>query len=246
MIGWCTASKWAVACRSGELSQQPTWLQLWHTRRCTQSCRPRARQSSHPVDAGATAVIWSTCVQVSPATWHPPERGRYSTLPHWHKLGTCCPGSSKVPAPDRRTSGPPRRAGRTPRAACPTPPREAGSSDSQRCPASDTGTRRTPAAGTPRGRARAGTDLLGVRTTSVDHACVRRWRGGLPGVGSQREIEGAPEELHQRTPAPEASTTSCTPRRPGAGIGPRRRRCPHLEGLPRRGPAASLGHVVAR
>ena len=59
MIGCCDDPKWAVAWRIGELSQQPTWPQLWHTRRCTQSRRPIARQSSQPVDDGVPSVIWS-------------------------------------------------------------------------------------------------------------------------------------------------------------------------------------------
>src|SRR5579872_2562313 len=63
MIGWAPWWKWAVAWRAGELSQQPTCPQLWHTRRCTQSCRPAARQSTHPVESGAGSVIVSRWVQ---------------------------------------------------------------------------------------------------------------------------------------------------------------------------------------
>jgi hypothetical protein len=46
----------AVACRLGELSQQPTWPQIMHIRRCTHESRVR-RQSSQPF---ADGVIWRT------------------------------------------------------------------------------------------------------------------------------------------------------------------------------------------
>ena len=36
MTGWCFAATWALAWRCGESSQQPTWPQDMHIRRCTQ------------------------------------------------------------------------------------------------------------------------------------------------------------------------------------------------------------------
>ena len=57
MTGWSVAWWCFVACVAGELSQQPTCPQAWHTRRWTQSWRPAARQSSQPSDDGVTAPI---------------------------------------------------------------------------------------------------------------------------------------------------------------------------------------------
>src|SRR6266478_147532 len=61
MIGWCTLWKCAVACRFGELSQQPTWPQDMHSRRCTQR-PPVLRQSSQPSPLAVTSRTWSRCV----------------------------------------------------------------------------------------------------------------------------------------------------------------------------------------
>ena len=40
ITGWPVLSKWAVACARGEESQQPTWPQVRHMRRCTQVVHP--------------------------------------------------------------------------------------------------------------------------------------------------------------------------------------------------------------
>ena len=48
-MGWPSPSEVGGGVTAGELSQQPTWAQVWHTRRWTQSWRPAARQSSQPV-----------------------------------------------------------------------------------------------------------------------------------------------------------------------------------------------------
>jgi len=46
---------WPVACRFGELSQQPMCPQDWHMRRCTQ-VPPTARQSLQPAISSGNAV----------------------------------------------------------------------------------------------------------------------------------------------------------------------------------------------
>ena len=53
--GWPVAWKWAVAWRFGLESQQPTWPQVMHRRRCTQPS-PAARHSSQPAALGRTGV----------------------------------------------------------------------------------------------------------------------------------------------------------------------------------------------
>src|SRR5262245_31619155 len=54
MIG-CPVERWcAVACLPGELSQQPTWPQVWHILRWTHDM-PRARHSSHPSISGGSS-----------------------------------------------------------------------------------------------------------------------------------------------------------------------------------------------
>src|SRR5439155_20488713 len=62
MIGWCPELKCAVACRLGELSQQPTWPHDMHIRRCTH-WPPMRRQSSQPSLLGRTSAIWSRWLQ---------------------------------------------------------------------------------------------------------------------------------------------------------------------------------------
>src|SRR6476659_8088653 len=64
MSGWPMEWKWAVAWRLGELSQQPTWPQLMHIRRCTHRS-PIRRQSSQPGLLGRTSATSSRCVQFS-------------------------------------------------------------------------------------------------------------------------------------------------------------------------------------
>src|SRR5215472_5468925 len=64
MIGCPVAWKCFVACRLGELSQQPTCPQVRQSRRCTQG-DPILRHSSHPRALGVTARMPSRCVQVS-------------------------------------------------------------------------------------------------------------------------------------------------------------------------------------
>ena len=54
--------KCLVACRPGELSQQPMCPQVWHIRRWTQE-PPAFRHSTQPSPLGATSRIWSRCVQ---------------------------------------------------------------------------------------------------------------------------------------------------------------------------------------
>src|SRR5947207_38741 len=63
MIGWPDSWKCAVACRFGELSQQPMWPQVSHMRRCTQ-LPPIFRQSSQPgIDVGSSVTsTWPRCV----------------------------------------------------------------------------------------------------------------------------------------------------------------------------------------
>ena len=65
MIGWPVAWKCAVACRFGELSQQPTSPQIMHSRRCTH-LEPIFRHSEQPsVLDGVTSIsIWSRCEQL--------------------------------------------------------------------------------------------------------------------------------------------------------------------------------------
>src|SRR5438094_810417 len=63
MMGWRAARKWAVACFPGDWSQHPTWAQIWHTRKCTQSRFPMARQSSQPDEFGSGSAIVSRCEQ---------------------------------------------------------------------------------------------------------------------------------------------------------------------------------------
>src|SRR5438270_3595621 len=72
MIGWGVARAWAVACRPGDWSQQPTWPHVSQSRRWTQSCVPIARQSSHPHEPGSGLAISSRWMQVSamPAVLH--------------------------------------------------------------------------------------------------------------------------------------------------------------------------------
>jgi hypothetical protein len=62
MIGWEVAWKCLVACLFLDESQQPTWPQIRHMRRCTQRS-PVWRQSSQPLALGVTCWIWSVCVQ---------------------------------------------------------------------------------------------------------------------------------------------------------------------------------------
>ena len=52
MVGAC---QWAVACRFGELSQQPTWPQCMHRRRCTHP-EPMRTHSSQPSPDGVTSL----------------------------------------------------------------------------------------------------------------------------------------------------------------------------------------------
>src|SRR5690349_7450947 len=59
MIGWPRdASQCQVACRFGELSQQPTWPHDMHILRCTH-WPPILRQSSQPSLEGVTSAIAS-------------------------------------------------------------------------------------------------------------------------------------------------------------------------------------------
>src|SRR2546429_1650366 len=63
-MGCWVARKCFVACLFFEESQQPTWPQVKHRRRCTQ-LSPILRHSSQPSLFGLILRIWSTCVQVS-------------------------------------------------------------------------------------------------------------------------------------------------------------------------------------
>ena len=62
MIGCPLCSKCARACRRGELSQQPTWPQVRHKRRCTHGL-PVLRHSSQPKVPGTTSLIASIWLQ---------------------------------------------------------------------------------------------------------------------------------------------------------------------------------------
>src|SRR6266545_915006 len=62
MIGCAVAAKCLVACLFLELSQQPTWPQLIHSRRWTH-VSPSSRHSLQPLPLGVTTSIWSRCVQ---------------------------------------------------------------------------------------------------------------------------------------------------------------------------------------
>src|SRR5262249_22039319 len=64
MIGCRVLWKCLVACLFFELSQQPTWPQVMHSRRWTHRS-PIFRQSPQPVELGLTVRIWSTCGQVA-------------------------------------------------------------------------------------------------------------------------------------------------------------------------------------
>src|ERR1043165_2419466 len=68
MIGWPVSSWWEVACLPIELSQQPTWPQVWHILRCTQLI-PIARHSSHPATSpgGSRYLTASRCVHSATA-----------------------------------------------------------------------------------------------------------------------------------------------------------------------------------
>src|SRR6266550_1701727 len=63
MTGWPVAWKCLVACLFLEQSQQPTWPQVKHRRRCTHRS-PVARHSSQPSELGVTGRICLTCGQV--------------------------------------------------------------------------------------------------------------------------------------------------------------------------------------
>ena len=63
MIGWRVAWKCLVAWRFGELSQQPTWPQVRHRRRCTQG-EPIFRHSSQPSALGVTSRMSPTWAHV--------------------------------------------------------------------------------------------------------------------------------------------------------------------------------------
>src|SRR3954468_17798623 len=56
MIGWWLPWKCLVACVFFEESQQPTWPQVRHSRRCTQRL-PDCRHSSHPSGVFASNVL---------------------------------------------------------------------------------------------------------------------------------------------------------------------------------------------
>src|SRR5258708_38304705 len=62
--GCFVALKCFVACLFLEESQQPTWPQLKHSRKCTQ-LSPIFRHSSQPLVFGLTRLIGSRCVQLS-------------------------------------------------------------------------------------------------------------------------------------------------------------------------------------
>src|SRR5438876_5527926 len=64
MIGWLVAWKCAVAWRFGESSQQPTWPQVRHRRRCTHQS-PVCRHSSQPSALGVTSAMPDSCGQTS-------------------------------------------------------------------------------------------------------------------------------------------------------------------------------------
>ena len=64
MIGWRVAWKCLVACLFLELSQQPTWPQVRHRRRCTQ-VSPMARHSSQPSPLGSLVFTRFRCVHWS-------------------------------------------------------------------------------------------------------------------------------------------------------------------------------------
>ncbi len=65
----------------GELSQQPTWPQIMHIRRCTHR-PPVRRHSSQPSAEGPTAATWSRWLQNSSAsvTASPPTIGSPPTI----------------------------------------------------------------------------------------------------------------------------------------------------------------------
>jgi hypothetical protein len=63
MIGWPVLLKCLVAWRFGELSQQPTWPQVRHSRRWTQA-EPVFRHSSQPSALGVTSRMSAMCLQL--------------------------------------------------------------------------------------------------------------------------------------------------------------------------------------
>src|SRR5712691_1496848 len=70
MIGWPVSRLCAVACRLGELSQQPMWPQLVHIRRCTHR-PPIFRQSSQPeISAGSSVTTMVSRWEQSAITGH--------------------------------------------------------------------------------------------------------------------------------------------------------------------------------
>src|SRR5260370_36456439 len=60
MIGWPDDKICSLACRLGDESQQPTWPQVRHRRKCTQR-EPILKHSSHPFALGVTGRIIVTC-----------------------------------------------------------------------------------------------------------------------------------------------------------------------------------------
>src|SRR5437588_1725015 len=61
MTGWSVWRAWCVAWRPGELSQQPTWPQVRHSRRWTHDV-PARRHSSHPAGVrGGTGWSPTSC-----------------------------------------------------------------------------------------------------------------------------------------------------------------------------------------
>src|SRR5919197_245223 len=58
MIGCWALRAWVLACRPGELSQQPTRPHSRQIRRCSQR-PPVARQSSQPSTASGSSVTWT-------------------------------------------------------------------------------------------------------------------------------------------------------------------------------------------
>src|SRR5262245_27032869 len=61
MIGWCVVWWCRVAWRFGDESQQATWPQVKHSRRCTHS-PPILRQSSQP---GAGRLTWRILISAT-------------------------------------------------------------------------------------------------------------------------------------------------------------------------------------
>src|SRR5262249_35275899 len=98
MIGWDVAWAWAVACRAGESSQQPTWPHARQMRRWSHFPPARGQSPPPPTDSGSSvAWIWSRCEPGVASLRRLPGAG-----PGCHGRAGCRRGSKVEPMDDAR------------------------------------------------------------------------------------------------------------------------------------------------